>query len=68
MSSSNISRNMDNLSQTDPALQLNEVERKKSMNEFNQIYKQIPNEKERRKFLVQNALILSKDHAGCRKL
>ena len=52
VSSPNISKNMDSVSQTDPTLQLNEAERKKSMNEFNQIYKQIPHEKERRKFLV----------------
>ena len=38
--------------QADPALLLNEAQHKKSMNEFNQIYKQIPHEKERRKFLV----------------
>lgn len=42
--------------------------RKKGITEFNQIYKQIPTEKERRKFLLLNALPLSKEQAGCRKL
>lgn len=51
-----------------PQQQLACSARKRGITEFNQIYKQIPSERERKKFLLQNALPLSKEQAGCRKL